>query len=146
MMRTAAKARLALAKASRIRTTARRRRRLPPSCRDRWRLSGPAEAALAAIPRAGETEHATLAAARANLEAAGQSMDDALGRNGAAKCAVDIALHDLAARRLGVSLVDLLGNPRPTSRLTDFSIGIDEPAVVAGRARVAAAAHPFARV
>lgn len=84
-----------------------------------------------------------LSGARAALDTAGRAMDDALGRNGAAKCAVDIALHDLAARRLGLSLVEMLGTSGAIPP-TDFSIGIDEPVVVAERARRAAAAHPFA--
>ena len=104
---------------------------------------GPGERALVELAGTGESGGLDVMAARAALDQAGQAMDDALGRNGAAKCALDIALHDLAARRLGVSLVELLGTP-PAIPPTDFSIGIDEPAVVAERARRAAAAHPFA--
>ncbi len=70
---------------------------------------------------------------RETLGRAGAAMDDALGNNGAAKCAVDIALHDLAARRLGVAVVDLLGLPHAIPP-TDFTIGIDAPSVVAERA------------
>ena len=57
--------------------------------------------------------------------------------NGAAKCALDIALHDLAGKVLGVpvsALLELSTDLPPT----DFTIGIDEPAVVAERARRAA--------
>ncbi|MGZ6341332.1 MAG: dipeptide epimerase, partial [Candidatus Limnocylindrales bacterium] len=70
---------------------------------------------------------------REMLGRAGAAMDDALGNNGAAKCAVDIALHDLAARRLGVAVVDLLVLPHAIPP-TDFTIGIDAPSVVAERA------------
>jgi L-Ala-D/L-Glu epimerase / N-acetyl-D-glutamate racemase len=71
------------------------------------------------------------------LAEAGTRMDDALANHGAAKCAVDIALHDLAARRAGLPLHAFLGLPGEIPP-TDFSIGIDEPGVVAERARRAA--------
>jgi L-Ala-D/L-Glu epimerase len=57
--------------------------------------------------------------------------------NGAAKCAIDIALHDLAGKVLGVPVYELIGLPAAIPP-TDFTIGIDEPAVVAERARRAA--------
>jgi L-alanine-DL-glutamate epimerase-like enolase superfamily enzyme len=61
-------------------------------------------------------------------------MIDALGNHGAAKCGLDTALHDLAGRALGLPTWELLGT---SDRLppTDYSLGIDEPAVVAERAR-----------
>jgi len=57
--------------------------------------------------------------------------------NGAAKCALDIALHDFAGKVLGQPVHAFLGL---SSELppTDFTIGLDEPAVVAERARRAA--------
>jgi L-alanine-DL-glutamate epimerase-like enolase superfamily enzyme len=79
----------------------------------------------------------TLEAVRAWLVAASRSMDEALSHNGAAKCLVDIALHDLAGKRLGLALPELLGTPRELPP-TDFTIGIDEPSVVAQRAARAA--------
>ena len=79
-----------------------------------------------------------LEAIRAWLVAASLAMDEALSHNGAAKCLVDIALHDLAGKRLGLALPELLGTPRELPP-TDFTIGIDEPGVVAQRA--ARAAH-----
>jgi len=74
-----------------------------------------------------------LATVRRTLEAADTAMDQAIRHHGAAKCGLDIALHDLAARRLGMPVVELLGL---SSELppTDFTIGIDAPDVVAGRA------------
>jgi L-alanine-DL-glutamate epimerase-like enolase superfamily enzyme len=47
---------------------------------------------------------------------------------------VDIALHDLVGKRLGVPIRELLGITAPIPP-TDFTLGIDEPAVVAERAR-----------
>ena len=67
------------------------------------------------------------------LERASAAMDAAIGHHGGAKCGVDICLHDLAARRLEIPLYELLGTS-PVIPPTDFSIGIDEPAVVAERA------------
>ncbi len=74
---------------------------------------------------------------RAWLERASAAMDEAIGHHGAAKCAVDIALHDVAGQRLGLALPELLGTPRAIPP-TDFTIGIDEPEVVAQRAARAA--------
>jgi L-alanine-DL-glutamate epimerase-like enolase superfamily enzyme len=79
-----------------------------------------------------------LANAREWLAAASVAMDERISHNGAAKCAVDIALHDLVGKRLGLALPELLGTPRELPP-TDFTIGIDEPEIVAGRA--ARAAH-----
>ena len=70
----------------------------------------------------------------AGLEAASRAMDDRIGRNGAAKCAIDIGLHDLAGKVNGQAVVDLLGLSREIPP-TDFTLGIDDPAVVAERAR-----------
>ncbi len=79
-----------------------------------------------------------LEATRAWLASADEAMDEAIRHHGAAKCALDIALHDLAGKHLGLGLPELLGTPREVPP-TDFTIGLDEPAVVAQRA--ARAAH-----
>jgi L-alanine-DL-glutamate epimerase-like enolase superfamily enzyme len=71
---------------------------------------------------------------RAFLDRASRTMDEVLGRNGAAKCGIDIALHDLAAKRLGLPLFALLGTG-PVCPPTDISLGIDTPERVAERAR-----------
>lgn len=73
------------------------------------------------------------AGARAWLVRASAAMDAAIGHHGAVKCGVDIALHDAIARRMGITLRELLGTPGELEP-TDFSLGIDEPAVVAQRA------------
>ena len=72
------------------------------------------------------------------LAAAALVMDERISHNGAAKCAVDIALHDLLGKRLGLGLPELLGTSRDLPP-TDFTIGIDEPHIVGQRA--ARAAH-----
>jgi len=65
-------------------------------------------------------------------------MDRAIRWNGAAKCAVDIALHDFVGKVLGVPVYELI---RLSAAIppTDFTIGIDEPEIVAQRAARAAA-------
>jgi L-Ala-D/L-Glu epimerase / N-acetyl-D-glutamate racemase len=79
----------------------------------------------------------TAAEVRAALADSVDLLDEAIGHHGAAKCAIDIALHDLAGKRLGLPVRDLVGVPGDIPP-TDFTLGIDEPAVVAERARRAA--------
>lgn len=71
------------------------------------------------------------------LERSADRMTDALGGHGAIKAAVDMALHDIAGTALGLPVWELLGT---SDRLppTDYSLGIDEPAAVAERAKRAA--------
>jgi L-Ala-D/L-Glu epimerase len=71
------------------------------------------------------------------LASVGAALSAAIRWNGAAKCAVDIALHDFAGKVLGIPVHDLIGLPA-TIPPTDFTIGIDEPAIVAERASRAA--------
>ena len=49
-----------------------------------------------------------------------------VGGNGAAHCAVDVALHDLAATRLGVPLYRYLGLDPERSVTTSFTVGLDD--------------------
>ena len=72
------------------------------------------------------------------LASASDRVAGAIRWNGAAKCAVDLALHDLVGKVTGRPVRDLVGvagEPPPT----DFTIGLDEPGVVAERARRAGA-------
>jgi L-alanine-DL-glutamate epimerase-like enolase superfamily enzyme len=70
----------------------------------------------------------------AGLAAADAAMASAIRGHGAAKCAVDIALHDFVGKIAERPVHQLLGLPA-TAPPTDFTIGIDEPSVVAERAR-----------
>jgi len=65
---------------------------------------------------------------------AGTVMTRAIAHHGGAKCALDIALHDLAGKVTGQPVHRLLGLS-PEIPPTDFTLGIDEPAIVAERAR-----------
>jgi L-alanine-DL-glutamate epimerase-like enolase superfamily enzyme len=77
-------------------------------------------------------------ATNAGLARAGAAMDRAIRGHGAAKCALDIALHDLVGKVAGVPVHTLLGLSADVPP-TDFTIGIDAPEVVAERARRAGA-------
>ena len=68
------------------------------------------------------------------LERSTEQMSDAIGNHGGAKGGIDIALHDIAGQVLGLPVWELIGasNQLPP---TDYSLGIDEPAAVAERAR-----------
>jgi L-alanine-DL-glutamate epimerase-like enolase superfamily enzyme len=72
------------------------------------------------------------------MEAAGAAMAAAVRGNGAAKCALDSALLDLVGKVAGEPAWRLLGLSSSIPP-TDFTIGLDEPAVVAERARRASA-------
>jgi len=71
------------------------------------------------------------------LQAVGDAMRDAIRWNGAAKCAVDSANLDLIGKATGLPAYQLLGLSGQGPP-TDFTLGLDEPAVVADRARRAA--------
>ena len=63
-----------------------------------------------------------------------------LGRNAAARAAIDMALHDLAGQLTGLPLWRWWGLERGAGPLTSFTVGMAEPDVVAQRAEAAAAA------
>jgi L-alanine-DL-glutamate epimerase-like enolase superfamily enzyme len=71
------------------------------------------------------------------LAAAGERMAAAIAHHGGAKCAIDIALHDLVGKVTGRPIADLL-DLHDQIPPTDFTLGLDEPSVVAERARRAA--------
>ena len=72
-------------------------------------------------------------------------VETTLGGNYAAKSAIDMALHDRLGKKLGVPLYQLWGlNPHKTPR-TSFTIGLDEPEVMAEKTRHAEA-YPILKV
>jgi L-alanine-DL-glutamate epimerase-like enolase superfamily enzyme len=71
------------------------------------------------------------------LERADEAIASAIRWNGGAKCALDIALHDLVGKASGEPVHRLLGLSTDIPP-TDFTLGIDTPDVVAERARRAA--------
>ncbi len=91
---------------------------------------------LAAVP-ADALDTSSAEAAGRSLAAIGDAFATAIRGHGAAKCALDIALHDLAGKATGVAVHRLLGLSASIPP-TDFTLGLDEPAVVAERARRAA--------
>ena len=68
------------------------------------------------------------------VQAASARLQAAIRWNGSAKCAVDTAVHDLAGKVAGLPVHRLLGLSRDIPP-TDFTLGLDEPSVVAERAR-----------
>jgi L-alanine-DL-glutamate epimerase-like enolase superfamily enzyme len=72
------------------------------------------------------------------LRGASERIEGAIRWNGAAKCAVDTALHDFVGKLTGEPVHRLLSLSTDIPP-TDFTIGIDEPAAVAERAKRAAA-------
>ncbi|ADO68500.1 dipeptide epimerase [Stigmatella aurantiaca] len=66
-----------------------------------------------------------------------EALQAAVPGHGAAKAAVDIALHDLAGKMLGVPLYRVWGVDPARMPLTSFSIGIDEPETLARKVREA---------
>lgn len=73
-------------------------------------------------------------AARTWLASAADAMAARIGGHGAAKAALDIALHDLVARGMGIPVWQLIGTS-PEIPPTDFTLGIDTPDEVAARAQ-----------
>ena len=72
-------------------------------------------------------------------------VETTLGGNYAAKSAIDMALHDRLGKKLGVPLYQLWGlNPHKTP-CTSFTIGLDEPEVMAEKTRHAEA-YPILKV
>jgi L-alanine-DL-glutamate epimerase-like enolase superfamily enzyme len=71
------------------------------------------------------------------LIAADLAMEATIRGHGAARCAVDIALHDLVGKVTGLPVHELRGLSAAIPP-TDFTIGIDQPEVVAQRAARAA--------
>lgn len=72
-------------------------------------------------------------------------IESTLSGNYAAKSAIDMALHDRLGKKLGVPLYKLWGlNPQKTP-CTSFTIGLDEPSVMAEKA-LQAEAYPILKV
>ena len=64
-----------------------------------------------------------------------ETLETTLGGNYAAKSAIDMALHDRLGKKLGVPLYQLWGlNPHKTP-FTSFTIGLDEPEMMAEKTR-----------
>ena len=77
-------------------------------------------------------------ASEVGLVAADHAMERAIRGHGGARCALDIALHDLIGKVVGQPVHELRGLSADLPP-TDFTVGIDEPTIVGQRA--ARAAH-----
>jgi L-alanine-DL-glutamate epimerase-like enolase superfamily enzyme len=69
-----------------------------------------------------------------------------LGKHGAAKAALDMALYDLVGKRLGLPLYQLLGLDPAKTPVTSYTIGIDTPQEMARRAAEAAREYPILKI
>lgn len=90
------------------------------------------------VLRALEEAPALLGGDPFELEATMDRLASRLPGDPSARAAVDIALHDLAAQRLGVPLYRWLGLDPGKTPVTSFTIGIDEPESVRRKVREAA--------
>lgn len=72
-------------------------------------------------------------------------MEETAGLNPAAKAAVDMAAYDLLGKRLGAPVYELLGLDPDRAPHTSFTIGIDEPEIMARKAEQAAP-YPILKV
>jgi L-alanine-DL-glutamate epimerase-like enolase superfamily enzyme len=81
-----------------------------------------------------------------SIDAIERELEKSLRWNAAARCAISAALHDLAAKRLGVPLWKLWGLDRTATPVSSFTIGI-APDDETLRARVReAAAYPILKI
>ena len=71
------------------------------------------------------------------IESVMSELDSVLGRNYAAKSAIDMALHDRLGKKLGAPLYRLWGLDPKETPLTTFTIGIDEPEIMQQKVREA---------
>lgn len=71
--------------------------------------------------------------------------ETAFGGNYAAKSAIDMALHDRLGKKLGVPLYQLWGLDPQNTPCTAFTIGLDEPEIMAEKTRQAEA-YPILKV
>ncbi|HET7746620.1 MAG TPA: dipeptide epimerase [Vicinamibacteria bacterium] len=94
--------------------------------------------------------------AGAALDAMGERLGDprvfasgaqrvAIPGQASAEAALDMALHDLAAQRMGVPLYELLGLDPADTPLTSFTIGLDAPEVVVRKVKEASS-YPILKV
>ncbi len=71
------------------------------------------------------------------IESVMSELESVLGRNYAAKSAIDMALHDRLGKKLDAPLYQLWGLDPKATPLTTFTIGIDEPEIMQQKVREA---------
>ena len=79
------------------------------------------------------------------IEGVMSELESVLGRNYAAKSAIDMALHDRLGKKLGAPLYQLWGLDPKATPLTTFTIGLDEPEIMQQKVREAEA-YPLLKV
>ena len=84
--------------------------------------------------------------AAASLEVIEQRLAGAVEGNRGARAAISAALHDLAGKRAGLPVWRMWGLDPARAPRSSFTIAIDEPAVMAERAREAARTFPVLKI
>lgn len=102
-----------------------------------WRITGESLASIEAAVQ-GPLREVVIGRDARDLASVGGALESAVASNSAARAAVDVAVHDLAARLLDVPLAVLLGSVATRVR-TDMtlSVGPVEQMAAAARGRVA---------
>ncbi len=104
----------------------------------------------AAVPYYGETQEGIIAYLKSVPDLGDDlfDMDNVLARrpagSRAARSAIDEALHDLWGKKLGQPLYKLFGLNPQNIPLTSFTIGMDEPSVMAEQAKTSG--HPILKI
>jgi L-alanine-DL-glutamate epimerase-like enolase superfamily enzyme len=104
----------------------------------------------AAVPYYGETQHGIIEYLKVLPDLGDDpfDMDAVIARrpsgSRAARSAIDEALHDLWGKRLGQPLYKLFGLNPNNLPLTSFTIGMDEPEIMAEQAK--ASGHPILKI
>ncbi len=64
------------------------------------------------------------------LEEITEYLDSVATGNASAKCAIDMAVHDLIAKQMGIPLYKFFGGSKGRTPISTFTIGIDNPDII----------------
>lgn len=82
-----------------------------------------------------------------DIEGAIQLMDKIIYANNSIKSAIDMALYDIAAQQAGLPLYKFIGGEKNKTIITDYTVSIAEPEVMAAQAlKILAQGYPAIKV
>jgi L-alanine-DL-glutamate epimerase-like enolase superfamily enzyme len=82
-----------------------------------------------------------------DIEGAVNLMDSIIYANGSIKSAFDIALYDIASQHAGLPLYQFIGGKKDKTIITDYTVSLAEPDVMAAQAiRILAEGYPAIKV
>lgn len=82
-----------------------------------------------------------------DIEGAVKLMDSIIYANGSIKSAFDIALYDIASQHAGLPLYQFIGGKKDKTIITDYTVSLAEPDVMAAQAiRILAQGYPAIKV